>query len=289
MTEPSDVARPAAGTPGAVLAAARDAAGLTQSDVAGQMRISLRQLEAIEADRYEQLPGPVFVRGFIKNYARLLNLEPAPLLQALEPALDGDLPLRAQHYEGAMPDARSGRARLWLGIFFVLLAVVLGAAAYEYWRSRTADESTTPAIESVPKSPNTSATPPAEIVAPSNTVEPVPLAPERVDDATTGTEKGVQSADVTRSAGVAAPVQQAPGASRLHIQFVRDSWLEVREKDGKVLFSGMGTAGTDQNIDGAPPLELVVGNASGVRITYNLQPVDLTARASRNIARFTLE
>ncbi len=88
---------------------------------------------------------------------------------------------------------------------------------------------------------------------------------------------------------MAAPVQQARGTSRLHIQFVRDSWLEVREKDGKVLFSGMGTAGTDQNIDGAPPLELVVGNASGVRITYNLQPVDLTARASRNIARFTLE
>jgi cytoskeleton protein RodZ len=99
--------------------------------MAGQMRISLRQLVAIEADRYEELPGPVFVRGFIKNYARLLNLDPAPLLRSLESALSADMPLREQHYEGAMPDSRSGRTRLWFAIFLVLLAGVLGAAAYE--------------------------------------------------------------------------------------------------------------------------------------------------------------
>lgn len=286
MNEPSDLARPANRTPGSVLAAAREAAGLTQTDVAGQMRISLRQLVAIEADRYEELPGPVFVRGFIKNYARLLNLDPAPLLQSLESALSADMPLREQHYEGAMPDSRSGRARLWLAIFLVLLAGVLGAAAYEYWRNRAAVESTVPAVGGAPKKSTASA--PTTIV-PSTTSEPVPLAPERVGEAATAPEKGALSGEATSGRGAADPAQPTPGTLRLHIQFVGESWFEVRDKSGKVLFSGTGSAGTEQNIDVAPPLELVIGNASGVRITYNRQPVDVTARASRNIARFTLE
>lgn len=286
MTEPSDLARPADRTPGSALAAAREAAGLTQTDMAGQMRISLRQLVAIEADRYEELPGPVFVRGFIKNYARLLNLDPAPLLRSLESALSADMPLREQHYEGAMPDSRSGRARLWLAIFLVLLAGVLGAAAYEYWRNRPAVESTVPAVGGAPKKSTASA--PTTIV-PSTTSEPVPLAPERVGEAATAPEKGALSGEATSVRGAADPAQPTPGTSRLHIQFVGESWFEVRDKSGKVLFSGTGSAGTEQNIDVAPPLELVIGNASGVRITYNRQPVDVTARASRNIARFTLE
>lgn len=292
MTEPSDVARPNEGTPGAVLVAAREAAGLTAADVAGQMRISLRQLEAIEADRYEELPGPVFVRGFVRNYARLLNLDPAPLLQALDPALGGDAPLKAQHYEGAMPDNRSARARLWLVVFLVLVTVVLGAAAYEYWRGRTATDPAAGATSRDPVPGPTSLDPPAEAPVPRSSIEPIPLAPERIGDVPpTPPESGGAPTDTVAGSSVVSPPKAATvsGPSQLKIEFVRESWLEVRDKEGKLLFSGTGAAGSEQSLDAAPPLELVVGNASGVRITYNHQPVDVAARAARNIARFTLE
>lgn len=293
MTEPYEVAHPGEGTPGAVLGRAREAAGLTAADVATQMRISLRQLEAIEADRYDELPGTVFVRGFVRNYARLLNIDPAPLLHALEPALGGDAPLKAQHYEGAMPDTRSSRARLWLAAFLVLIALVLGAAVYEYWRGRTAAAPIVGAPSATPAQDSAATVRPSETPASGSATEPIPLAPERIGEtAASPQESGSSTPTETGGASsVAAQRKPAPagGPSRLQVAFVQESWLEVRDGDGKLLFSGTGAAGSEQGFDGAPPFTLVVGNASGVRITYNQLPVDVTGRAARNIARFTLE
>lgn len=290
MTVSSDVAPPAAGTPGAVLAAAREAAGLTRPDVAGQMRISLRQLEAIESDRYQELPGAVFVRGFVRNYARLLNLDPAPLLQALEPALGGDAPLRAQHYEGAMPDARSGRARFGLAVFGLLLAVVLGAAAYEYWRSRSGQEpiGSSASGQSDGAGSSTPAVAPA-MPAAATSAEPVPLTPERVPDVQAEPAKNEAGAASGAESVEAGRAHAPAGSARLRIEFLQDTWVEVKANDGSILFSGTGLAGSERAFDSAPPLALVIGNASGVRITYNQQPVDVAARATHNIARFTLE
>src|SRR5262245_39729621 len=92
-------------TPGTQLRAARTAAGLSVAEVAAQMRISPKQVEALEADRYAELPGTVFVRGFIRNYARVLKLDPVPLLHALEPVLGEEAPLKAQVTAGKMPES----------------------------------------------------------------------------------------------------------------------------------------------------------------------------------------
>lgn len=286
MTDlPAPDERPS-GTPGSALAAARQAAGLTAADVAAQMRISLRQLEAIESDRYGELPGSVFVRGFVRNYARLLGLDPAPLLHALEPALDGEAPLRAQHYAGALPThSRRSHTRVWLGVFVLLLIAVLGAAVYEYWRNRS---SSAPLPEAVPPRAEGSAAAPAEArSAPGTASEPVPLAPERVPQSPA--QQGGSDAGQTAPGATVAPGGAAPRPGRVEFTFTAESWVEVRDKDGNVLLSVTGAPGTARVAEGVPPLTLTVGNASGVRITYNQKPVDVTANASRNIARFTLE
>ncbi len=71
-------------TPGQRLAAAREAQGQSIEDVVRHTKLSRRQVMALESDAYGQLPGPVFVRGFMRNYARHLQLDPAPLLAALD-------------------------------------------------------------------------------------------------------------------------------------------------------------------------------------------------------------
>jgi cytoskeleton protein RodZ len=76
---------------------------------------------------------------------------------------------------------------------------------------------------------------------------------------------------------------------RLRVQFSADSWLEVRDHDGGVIYSGTGQAGSERVMEAVAPLSVVVGNATGVRITYNEQALDLSAHAARNIARLTLE
>src|SRR5262245_26902256 len=71
---------PAASRPGAMLLAVRREQGLSLGDVARQLKLSVRQVEALERDEYEAFPGPVFVRGFLRNYAKLLQLDPEALV-----------------------------------------------------------------------------------------------------------------------------------------------------------------------------------------------------------------
>ena len=273
--------------PGAALASARRAAGLSVADVAAQLRLSPRQVQALEADRYEDLPGAVFVRGFIRNYARLLKLDPASLLDALEPELVQDAPLRVRETSGTLPLAgRRDRARPLLIVFCLILAAALAAGGYELW-SRQAEQRTHTA------SSQTSAPPvavqqeqvqqPAPTVVesrgPGSAYSPAPPAPSEPAVTATPVEPVAQAAP-------GAPSQQRTG--RLRVQFAADSWIEVRDREG-VMYIGTGAAGSERLFEGLAPLTVVIGNAKGVRITYNDQPLDLSAHAARNIARLTLE
>ena len=73
----------APGAVGVELKSAREARGLSVSEVAQQLKFAPRQLEALEQDRYELLPGGTFVRGMVRSYARLLKVEPEPLLERI--------------------------------------------------------------------------------------------------------------------------------------------------------------------------------------------------------------
>ena len=72
--------------PGAVLAAARVARGMSEEDIARRLKLSVAQVKAIETGDHSRLPSEVFVRGFIRSYARLLNVDIAPLLPRKEVA-----------------------------------------------------------------------------------------------------------------------------------------------------------------------------------------------------------
>src|SRR5215831_9463839 len=82
-------------SPGAFLREARLAQSLAVADVARQLKLSTNQVEALEAGEFARLPGPVFVRGFVRNYARLLRLEVEPLVEAVASKLPREDPLPA--------------------------------------------------------------------------------------------------------------------------------------------------------------------------------------------------
>jgi cytoskeleton protein RodZ len=67
------------------------------------------------------------------------------------------------------------------------------------------------------------------------------------------------------------------------------AWVEIRVRNGRKIFSRLNPAGTEQAVSGEPPLTLVVGNASGVRVTHNDQWVDLAPYVKIDVARLTLE
>ena len=121
---------------GAQLRAYRESAQLTVDDVAHHLKLARRQVLAIENDEFDALPGPTFVRGFIRNYARLLRVDPAPLLEAggLIGASPGASIDHIAPTMGELPaeDASSGSWSRWLIPTGLVLVLAAGIAYYEF-------------------------------------------------------------------------------------------------------------------------------------------------------------
>lgn len=91
-------------------------------------------------------------------------------------------------------------------------------------------------------------------------------------------------------APASAPSASAAGNGKIALRLKSDSWVEVRQKDGKVVFSQLLRAGSTQEISGDAPLKVVVGNVAGVEsLQFNGQPVEIKSRNAGNVARLTLQ
>ena len=75
----------------------------------------------------------------------------------------------------------------------------------------------------------------------------------------------------------------------MRFEFADNAWLEVKDGTGQSLQHQMNAKGTNLVLTGQPPLELVIGNAAQVRMSYNGRPLDLTPYINANVARFSLE
>lgn len=306
---------------GAQLKAAREAAGLKVSELARLLRLGERQIEALEQGNWSSLPGSTFVRGFVRNYARAVQLDPTPLLAQLE----GETKLEAPNLE--MPASThvtmpgQGRA-LNKDVLTVAagLVLVLGAvAAYffmpdEFWIQKPPAEAAV-AVEAQPApvpalapAPGEPLFPPAESqgavtgggqeVAPV-TPKPLEMKPEASAPAPASSQVvpaqpvtpavALPAAPAVPAAAVApAVVPMATGGVTASFSFARDSWVEVRDKDNNLIVSRLHQAGSTRDISGAPPLSIVVGNASHVKLQYKGKDVPLQPNAESDVARLTL-
>src|SRR5262245_40656713 len=155
------VARASSHSPGAQLLAERRNQGLSLGDIARQLKLSVRQVEALERDEYDSFQGAVFVRGFLRNYARLLGLDPDRLLEAAgaaaAPAVVPTAP-SAPEQKVAPNHERRLRALSWGGFaaLATLVVVLLASnASKEQQRAghveRDLSASTAPAAAALPQ------------------------------------------------------------------------------------------------------------------------------------------
>src|SRR5262249_8860960 len=138
---------PAATQAGRELALARERCGYSVGDVARQLKLSPAQVEAMEADQYDRLPGARVARGFIRNYARRVKLDPEPLL-AHTGSQSPSLPLQQPQQVTASVDIPFPRqAKLaWRRYAVVALIVLAALVTYEFYR----DDETQVTVKSRP-------------------------------------------------------------------------------------------------------------------------------------------
>ncbi|HET7061853.1 MAG TPA: RodZ family helix-turn-helix domain-containing protein, partial [Nitrosospira sp.] len=139
-------------TPGQILRAARLGRGLSIQDVARQLRLSVRQVTALEEDDYSKLSSGTFLRGFVRNYAKLLQLDPAPLLQRIEEALPPPQTQTISYQIEGIPFP-SGRNRGKRAVIMGLAIVIaLSLLIYEIYRGNETNVERREAVEKAPVS-----------------------------------------------------------------------------------------------------------------------------------------
>ena len=257
---------------GEALADGRRALGLSVEDIARQLKFSVRQIEALEHGRFEQLSGPPFVRGMVRAYARLVRVDADPLVRRLAPrTAEPDQGNLAASLRKPIPFS-DGAKRVNLVYAALSLAVlgVIGAVAWEWHGERSASNRLT-------------------FVRAAQ----VPLEPARAPVAVTGTELATvepqPAAGLNESAAETEASPAADGRRRLTLHFDRESWVQIRARDGRILLSQLNPAGTERVVEGRPPFDVVIGNAQHVRLRYDDRPIDLAPHVKVEVARFTLE
>lgn len=300
--------------PGRRLREARESRNLTVQQVASQLRMQVRIIDALENDDYSTLPGSTFVQGYLRSYSRLLGLPEENIIglaQAdgiVEPTLIGSIS------EG--PAEVSSRDLPFRMVSFLILAlVVIGMG---WWLSQR--EMTTPGVSPQMVSPGaeqglllpeekqplqaetelpdteneedaTADVQSAEGASGVDSAEgletELPLAPQEAasepSPATVVTPAAASSAEVT-------PVELSAGVpqSLLELQYQADSWSEISDAAGRKLAYGLITAGTLLKLRGEAPFKVFLGYATGVTVYYNGGIYDHSTYQRGDVARFRI-
>lgn len=298
---------------GMVLRHAREARGESLAEVAQALKLSLRQLDALERGHHESLPGPAFVRGFLRNYARHLGLDSTEVLSCLggERTATVDLtPL--SNAAGEMPAGRGVRFNLVpAAVVAGLLLMLMFAGSYFGWfqtvpppepvsleafppgqAPELADDSGADGSGAEDAVSATGAKAQEETAALPAGAEPALAAgaPAAASArAPAGVESAPGSAPAADAAASAPSEPSADSADALRFAFTGESWVEVRDGAGRILFAGIGNAGSTRTVQGKPPFALVIGNARNVRLDFRGQPVDLVPHTKVTVARLTVQ
>jgi len=288
----TDIDNQQTATPGSTLARARRAQDLELAEAARRLKLPRSILEQIEADRFDRIAA-IYRRGYVTNYAHLLGLDPAPLLEAM--GGPGPEPLRAvlpaarpRRFEGFVRFATyalvstvivlplvysfvAGGARLFDGdVFGPTAGTATGGEAAESsgYRARIAEALALAEDDSGGEESHLSAS-----TLPLNAIRPIESAP-----APSGAEQ-------------AAGPDREPADPRAHLRLVleADSWIEVEDRDGTRLEFDLLRAGVTREYRGMAPFELLIGRASAVSIYLDGEPVVFDGQERDGIATVTVE
>lgn len=235
--------------PGQRLRAGREALGLTQAEMANRMHLSVSYIKALEADDYDRLPESAFVRGYIKNYAKLVNLPADELANLYQQMAEETRP----QSESLPPPAEPDRRLWWIGgaVGFVLVVWLLWPTSIEQ-PEQYLERSGTPEAAGTPS-------PEGETVSPAEGLEAgAELAPEDAPTSVPADED---------AAAVEPQVEDEVGsvaADRLLIRFKEVCWLRVRNADGDEIYVGQRDENQPLQLDGRGPFRITLGNAAAV-------------------------
>ena len=262
---------------GARLKREREQRKITLDEIAVSTKIGTRFLAAIEEDRFDQLPGGIFNKGFVRAYARHLGMDEnqaiADFVAATEPspartAAAEEAPVLAalaERVPEAKKKSRSDGGIPW-GIFAIVLLVL--ACGFALWGFHSREKPARPSIEApgpakpdasaltdqkdAPQSAAKSAVPdPAAATSQALPPQPAPAAPESATATAAATQAGADA-----------------GLFHVLIKAREDSWVAITA-DGKQIVQDTLAAPAEQSIEARDQIVIKTGNVGALEISFN--------------------
>lgn len=254
---------------------ARQAAGLGVQEAAARLHMPVHVVEALEQGRWQVIGAPVFVRGQLRSYGRLLGVD-------VDPLLDSEVaPVTPVHLVSHSHTPKAQRIMESMGRRAVYVVITAAIAVPVWLATRTHFAADAPpataSLDAVPPAVSLASVPPAR-------TETLPQPPAAAAPAGNDTPYVASLAPpVPRSQAVPA----GSGAS-LELGFEGDSWMQVTGRDGRVVEQRLMRGGEQRSFQPGEIERIVLGNASVVRVQQAGSIVDLTPYRRANVARFAV-
>jgi cytoskeleton protein RodZ len=269
---------------------AREQRSLSLADVSEALHLDETIIVSLEQGHFETLGAPVYVRGHLKTYARLLGLSSDEIISEYQ--RDSPEPFTAPILQqpGVVDPVAFNPVLLAGGGLTILLGLLLGL--YVLFGDAdpgdvvaqdrvvvpvvdTADRTMPEVVESVSTAPGLPAEPDTRRAAAEPKIVAKPPQP-------------VVTPVVVDVASPPASVDRPAATMRLGLQFTQESWVEISDANRRLLF-GLQREGDRREISGEPPFNLLIGNARAVELTVNDEPFDVpAARVRGKVARFKI-
>lgn len=250
-------------TPGELLRSQRETLGLSVQHVADTLNLTMHFIRSLESDSYEKLPGDVFVRGYIRSYARLVGLDPDQLIEIFD-AYGDKKQARKQEAIKRYTRRRRDKNRPWVvvsGLAFIVVALAL-------WFFNRSPQSVEP---------------PTSNSSVEDTVETVVSPGE-----STISELAVFESSPAGDAENGLQVNW-PGDDRLEIIFADQSRVEVAHEGGEETYRQTQQSGDHLRVTGSAPFLVSLDNATAATVIYNGRSLDISNNIrSDNTARLNV-
>ncbi|MFQ2451417.1 RodZ domain-containing protein [Aeromonas caviae] len=286
--------------PGQLLRNAREQLGWTREQVASRIHLRLTLIAAIEADTYDKHTSHTFIRGYLRAYAKLVGIPEETILAAYEklgltPPDNIDMQSFSRRSRQQANDSRL-KVVTWL-----VILVLIGLSVAWWWQSTARRSAGDDALAATEMSATVN-TPEANVAPAVEVAEPVlPTASDAVStqvvvsgatatlpvvatDASAAVPTDVSGAVSTAESTTTEPAK----APQLKMSFTADCWLDVKDANGKTLFSGLKKANDELVLEGPEPLRFIIGAPMAVNLEYQGKSFDMSRYNNGRTARFSL-
>ncbi|MCL1073415.1 RodZ domain-containing protein [Shewanella dokdonensis] len=300
-------------TLGTVLQQARESKGLSLQEVAARLHLRASIVADIENDEFCNIASSTYVRGYVRNYARFLEIDP----ECIEACLSRQVPVVTAPVMQSFSRKTSQKSRdNWLMVVTYLIVIVSLALLVLWWLQKPAivtEDFSKPTVEELqPESglPSSTDEQPTAVNSPDDINGPkAEDTPIEAPDMATGVDNSGQAADTpanTVTANTTPVVADQPTATlppqaasdvstdtaalsaKLEIVLQGDCWIKATDADGKTLVDGLKLSGKSIEVSGKAPISLVLGAPQSVSLRYNGAAIDLARFPNGRVARLTL-